>query len=195
MGKTAQEVTEPVTFGLGRPAPEPSLLERLRIRPGAAVLYLGCPEPGSIASTAGQVGPAGAVTVVDDDVPATAAARRLVIDRNLANVEILRRASWHDLFEPESFAVVHVHRSLATGRRRQRRRLLRGAVRLAKPGGWVVSGERRSALDRSPWTVTRLFGDCGLDAVSTEPARGGAIDLATGSGDLEYLVWGHKAAQ
>jgi hypothetical protein len=73
--------------------------------------------------------------------------------------------------------------------------LLRGAVRLAKPGGWVVSGARRSALDRSPWTVTRLFGDCGLDAVSTEPARGGAIDLATGSGDLEYLVWGHKAAQ
>ena len=203
MANTAQEATGPadtvqevtgqlVTFGLRGPAPAATLLERLQVQPGASVLYLGCPDLVALASMADQVGPSGTVTVVDDDDMATGAARQLVIDRHLSNVEVLRRPNWHGLFEAQSFDVVHVHGHLAAIARRRRRRLMRRAIRLAKPGGWIVSREERSALDRSPWTVIRLFNACGLDVVSTEPAHDGALDAPAGGGSLEYLVWGRR---
>ena len=194
MGNMARELTgQLVTFGLGGSAPSASLLERLQIRSGASVLYLGSPGPGSLESLAGHVGPSGTITVVDEDASAIEAARRLVIDRHLTNVEVLQRATWRGLFDAQSFDVVHVHGSLAAVPRRRRRRLVRHAIRLAKPGGWIVSRERRSALDRSPWTAIRLFSACGLHVVSTEPACDGALDTPAGGSSLEYLVWGRRA--
>lgn len=194
MEHTARGFSRQDTVELQALAPGASLLERLQIRPGANVLHLGFPEPGCLGSLAGQVGPSGTINVVDGDARAIAAARRFVIDRNLANVEVLGCASWHDLFEPQSFDVVHIHDRLAALARRRRRRIVRRATHLVRPGGWVVSPERRSALDRSPWTVIGLFSACGLALVSTEPAHDGAFDRQADDGAHEYLVWGRKAA-
>lgn len=199
MGRTARELTGRGSAGPGAPAREPSLLERLVIGPGATVLCLGCPDAGALDALSRWTGPSGMVTVVETDASVSAAARVQVFEHGLSNVELLWRATWPGELRQSSFDVVQLQRPLTTVPRLRRRRLLRRALALAKPGGWIVSRERRSQLGRSPWAAVSLYDDCelvglydhfGLVGVSTEPVPDELVPSA--DGEVEYLVWGRK---
>jgi hypothetical protein len=191
MARTARELETQVTLGLGAPARAPSLLERLLIGPGSAVLCLGSPEVRALEALSERVGPSGVVTVVETDVSVTAAARLQVYDVALPNVEILWRSRWAGGIGSSSFDVVQVREPLGAMPQLRRRRLVRRALAMVKPGGWIVSTERRSLLDPSPWRSIRLYQRYGLVAVSTEPIE---ADLGPGTDGpaADYLVWGRK---
>ena len=190
MGNTAGDLVGRI--GHRAWAPPATVLEQAQIEPGSAVLYLGCPELGALQALANHIGPAGLVTVVEADGWVTAQARRYVADVRLPNVEILWRRRWHAELRTSVFDVVHLRDPLVVLPWFRRRRLLRRVVAITVPGGWIVSHERPSVLDRSPWTAVRHFAGCGLVAVSTEPAQDAGLATATGGESLSYLVWGRK---
>ncbi|MFI1937306.1 class I SAM-dependent methyltransferase [Streptomyces purpureus] len=106
------------------------------LRPGMAVLDVGC-GPGTItADLAELVGPGGQVTAVDHAEDVLEQARAVAAERGLTNVEFAP-ADVHALeFPDESFDVVHAHQVLQhVG---DPVRALREMRRVCRPGGIVA---------------------------------------------------------
>ena len=107
-----------------------------RLRPGLAVLDVGC-GPGTItAGLAERVAP-GTVTAVDAEPGVLEEARRAVEGRGLANVRFAV-ADVHDLdFPDDSFDIVHAHQVLQHVP--DPVRALREMRRVCRPGGLVAA--------------------------------------------------------
>jgi SAM-dependent methyltransferase len=116
-----------------------ALLNRVDLRPGGRALDLGCGPAGSIMLLAERVGPTGSVTAIDINPAHVAMARRLVLDRGLANVEVLQADARHTGLPSGSFDVVHARLLLVNIRSPEQ--IVAEMVRVAKPGGWVLTDE------------------------------------------------------
>ena len=116
-----------------------ALLSRVDLPLGGRALDLGCGPAGTIELLAERVGPTGSVTAIDIDPAHVAMARRLVQDRGLTNVEVLRADARHTGLASDSFDVVHARLLLVNIRSPEQ--VVGEMVRLAKPGGWVVTDE------------------------------------------------------
>ena len=106
---------------------------------GGRALDLGCGPAGTIELLAERVGPTGSVAAIDIDPAHVAMARRLVQDRGLANVEVLQADARHTGLPSGSFDVVHARLVLVNIPSPEQ--VVAEMVRLAKPGGWVVTDE------------------------------------------------------
>ena len=116
-----------------------TLLSRVDLPLGGRALDLGCGPAGTIELLAERVGPTGSVTAIDIDPAHVAMARRLVQDRGLTNVEVLQADARHTGLASDSFDVVHARLLLVNIRSPEQ--VVAEMVRLAKPGGWVVTDE------------------------------------------------------
>lgn len=170
-----------------------ALLGRVDLPPGGRALDVGCGPAGTIELLAERVGPTGSVTAIDIDPAHVAMARRLVQDRGLANVEVLQADARHSGLPSGSFDVVHARLLLVNIPSPEQ--VVAEMVRLAKPGGWVVTDEadamagichppdpswdrlheilhaayRADGADLSIGRkLTRLLGDAGLTDVGAE---------------------------
>ena len=121
-----------------------ALLSRADLRPGGRALDLGCGPAGTIELLAERVGPTGSVTAIDVDPAHVAIARRLVQDRGLTNVEVLQADARHTGLPSGSFDVVHARLLLVNIPSPEQ--VLAEMVRVAKPGGWVLSDEADAGL-------------------------------------------------
>jgi ubiquinone/menaquinone biosynthesis C-methylase UbiE len=169
------------------------LLDRVGLRPGQAVIDLGCGPRGILDLLAGRVGPAGRVVGLDADPAHTAMAAEFAAGRGLSGVQIMTADARRTGLPPGSFDLVHARTLLVNlpdpgG-------VAAEMVRLARPGGQVASMEpdtehgwcypphpafdrlceiftvafRRNGAD--PWIgrrVPELFRQAGLDDVQVE---------------------------
>jgi SAM-dependent methyltransferase len=116
-----------------------ALLNRVDLRPGGRALDVGCGPAGSILLLAERVGTTGSVTAIDINPAHVAMARRLVQDLGLANVEVIQADARHTGLPSGSFDVVHARLLLVNIRSPEE--VVAEMVRLAKPGGWVITDE------------------------------------------------------
>jgi SAM-dependent methyltransferase len=116
-----------------------TLLRRINPPSGGRALDLGCGPAGTIELLAECVGPSGSVTAVDIDPAHVAMARQLVKERGLANVEVLEADARHTGLPSGSFDVVHTRLLLVNIASPEE--VVAEMVRVAKPGGWVLTEE------------------------------------------------------
>jgi SAM-dependent methyltransferase len=169
------------------------LLDRVGLRPGQAVIDLGCGPRGILDMLAERVAPAGRVVGLDADPAHTAMAAEFVAGRGLSGVEIMTADARRTGLPPGSFDLVHARTLLVN--LPDPADVAAEMVRLARPGGWVASMEpdtehgrcypphpafdrlcdiftvafRRNGAD--PWIgrrVPELFRQAGLDDVQVE---------------------------
>ena len=169
------------------------LLDRVGLRPGQAVIDLGCGPRGILDMLAGRVAPAGRVVGLDADPAHTAMAAEFAAGRGLSGVQIMTADARRTGLASGSFDLVHVRTLLVN--LPDPGDVAAEMVRLARPGGWVASMEpdtehgrcdpphpafdrlceiftvafRRNGAD--PWIgrrVPELFRQAGLDDVQVE---------------------------
>jgi SAM-dependent methyltransferase len=145
------------------------MLDRIRVRPGARCLDLGCGGMGILAPLSRRAGPAGRVLGLEADPALLAAARSYADREGLENLELLRGDPFDSGLPRESFDLVHARFVLAPLGRNQE--LAREVVSLARPGGVVALQEP----DASSW---RCFPEIPAfatlrDAILEAFARGG----------------------
>ena len=170
-----------------------ALLDRVGLRPGQAVIDLGCGPRGILDLLAGRVAPAGRVVGLDADPAHTAMAAEFAAGRGLSGVQIITADARRTGLRPGSFDLVHARTLLVN--LPFPAAVVAEMMRLAKPGGWVASMEpdtehvlcypphpafdrlsevftaafRRNGAD--PWIgrrVPELFRQAGLDDVQVE---------------------------
>jgi SAM-dependent methyltransferase len=121
-----------------------ALLEAIEVGPRASAVDLGCGSGGAIEILRERVGPHGHLVGVDLDKANVGSARRLVRDRGLSNVEIVRADARDSGLPSSSFDLVHERLLLvnvgAPGE------VLAEMARLVRPGGYVAMLERDVAL-------------------------------------------------
>jgi SAM-dependent methyltransferase len=115
------------------------LLVRIGLEPGQSAIDLGCGPTGILELLSAAVSPGGRVVGLDADPAHTAMARQYVIQRGLANVEVVTADARHTGLPPGAFDLVHARTLLVNipdpaG-------VVAEMVRLARPGGWVASQE------------------------------------------------------
>ena len=169
------------------------LLDRVGLRPGQAVIDLGCGPRGILDMLAGRVAPAGRVVGLDADAAHTAMAAQFVADQGLGGVEIITADARHTGLPSGSFDLVHARTLLIN--LPDPAGVAAEMTRLARPGGWVASMESdieyarcyppHPAFDRlceiftvafrrngaDPWIgrrVPELFRQAGLENVQVE---------------------------
>lgn len=116
-----------------------TLVDRAALPPGAAAIDLGCGPWGILDILADRVGPQGRVVGLDADPSLVAMARELVAERGLDNVEVLLGDARQTGLNSGSFDVVHARTLLINVPDPEL--VVQEMVRLAKPGGWVLSFE------------------------------------------------------
>ena len=116
-----------------------AVLARTRLRAGGSAIDLGCGPRGSIELLHARVSPGGRVVGLDSDPAHVAMARELVGRRGLGGVEIVEADARCTGLPDDSFDVVHGRTLLITLPKPAG--VLAEMVRLARPGGWVVSVE------------------------------------------------------
>ena len=115
------------------------LLDRAELAQGERALDLGCGPRGVLDLMAARVGPRGAVVGIDADPKHVAAARQFVAEQQLAGVEVIEADARATGLPTGSFDVVHGRTLLVTIPKPAD--VVAEMVRLARPGGWVVSLE------------------------------------------------------
>jgi ubiquinone/menaquinone biosynthesis C-methylase UbiE len=115
------------------------MLDHIGLEAGWHCLDLGCGAMGILGPLSRRVGPTGRVIGVDLDAKQLAAARALVQEAELLNVEIVEQDAYHTTFPRESFDLVHVRFVFAPVGRDED--LVREMVALTKPGGIVAIQE------------------------------------------------------
>ena len=169
------------------------LLDRVGLRPGQAVIDLGCGPRGILDLLAERVAPAGRVVGLDADPAHTAMAAEFAAARGLSGVQIMTADARRTGLASGSFDLVHARTLLVN--LPDPADVAAEMVRLARPGGWVASMEpdtehgrchpphpafdrlcdiftvafRRNGAD--PWIgrrVPELFRQAGLDDVQAE---------------------------
>lgn len=115
------------------------LLDRTPLGEGDAAIDLGCGPVGILELLSNRVGPSGRVVGVDADPTHTAMAAEMVATRMLGNVEVLVADARQTGLPSSSFDVVHARTLLINVP--EPSDVVQEMVRLAKPGGWVLSLE------------------------------------------------------
>ena len=115
------------------------LLDRVGLRPGQAVIDLGCGPRGILDMLAGRVAPAGRVVGLDADPAHTAMAAEFAAGRGLSGVEIMTADAGRTGLASGSFDLVHARTLLVN--LPDPADVTAEMVRLARPGGWVASME------------------------------------------------------
>jgi ubiquinone/menaquinone biosynthesis C-methylase UbiE len=115
------------------------LLDRVGLRPGQAVIDLGCGPRGILDLLAGRVAPAGRVVGLDADPAHTAMAAEFAAAQGLSRVEIMTADARRTGLRPGSFDLVHARTLLVN--LPNPGDVAAEMVRLARPGGWVASME------------------------------------------------------
>ncbi len=116
-----------------------AMLDQIAVQPGWRCIDLGCGAMGILGPLSRRVGAHGRVTGVDTDAKQLAAARDLVRENGLDNVEILELDAYHTNLPRESFDLTHVRFVFAPVGRDEE--LLREMVALTRPGGVVAIQE------------------------------------------------------
>ena len=115
------------------------LLDRAGLRPGQAVIDLGCGPRGILDLLARRVAPGGRVVGLDADPAHAAMAAGFAAGRGLSGVQIVTADARRTGLPPGSFDLVHARTLLVNvpgpGD------VAAEMVRLARPGGWVASME------------------------------------------------------
>ena len=169
------------------------LLDRVGLRPGQAVIDLGCGPRGILDLLAERVAPAGRVIGLDADPAHTAMAAEFAAGQGLTGMQIMTADARRTGLPPGSFDLVHARTLLVNVP--DPADVAAEMVRLARPGGQVASMEpdteharchpphpafdrlcdiftaafRRNGAD--PWIgrrVPELFRQAGLDDVQVE---------------------------
>ena len=115
------------------------LLDRVDLRPGGSAIDLGCGPSGIIQLLSDRVSPGGRVVGVDADPAHVSLARQFCDELGLRNVEIVAADARETGLPSGSFDVVHCRTLLITIP--EPATVVAEMVRLARPGGWVVSLE------------------------------------------------------
>jgi ubiquinone/menaquinone biosynthesis C-methylase UbiE len=115
------------------------LLDRTPLGPGDAAIDLGCGPRGILDLLAQRVGPSGRVVGMDADPTHVAMAAELIATRKLDNVEVVLGDARNTGLASSSFDVVHARALLVNVA--EPAEVVGEMVRLAKPGGWVLSFE------------------------------------------------------
>lgn len=175
LGRTEAEV-ERLKHQIMTLAPDSAVqLDRIGIRPGEHVVDLGCGPGGVLHLLAGRVGPTGSVLGLDRGREFVALARRFVADRGLPQVEAREGDAYKTGLPKRSFDGVHMRLLLVNVPEPDR--VVREAVSLVRPGGWVASFEADyvpHCFDPPLPAWSRL-----LEAYSAH-ARAQGIDLSVG---------------
>ena len=120
-------------------AADSALIDRVPLRPGDSAIDLGCGPVGIFDLLAERVGAGGRVVGLDADPRHVEMAIELVASRRLGNVEVLLGDARHTGLDASSFDVVHARTLLINVPHPAE--VVAEMVRLAKPGGWVLSFE------------------------------------------------------
>jgi SAM-dependent methyltransferase len=112
------------------------LLDGIGLQPGWTCLDLGCGPAGLLVPLSRRVGPTGFVVGVDLDTQHLTAARALIHDARLTNVEILKRDVYDTRLPREAFDFVHAR--LARAETARHEELLAEALAVTRPGGVVA---------------------------------------------------------
>ena len=121
-------------------APESeAVLDRAGLRSGQSAIDLGCGPRGIIEMLYDRVSPGGRVVGLDSDPVHVAMAADLAMQRRLDGVEIVEADARHTGLPADSFDVVHARTLLVNVP--EPGEMLAEMVRLARPGGFVVSVE------------------------------------------------------
>jgi len=134
------------SYGRAEPLGEATnaLLDPITLAPGARALDLGCGPGGALERLSELVGPSGRVVGVDQDGASLGAARALVRERELGNVEIVQADARDTRLPRSSFDLVHVRMLLVNLPAPEQ--AVDEIARLVKPGGWVAAMEPDHAL-------------------------------------------------
>ncbi len=116
-----------------------ALLDRAGVKPGWSALDLGCGPRGTLELLSERVGVTGRVTGLDFNAEHVAQARELVDERRLTNVDVVQGDARHTGLPAGSFDLVHARLLLVTIP--DPTAVVAELVRLARPGGWVLSDE------------------------------------------------------
>ncbi len=116
-----------------------TLIDRTTLSPGDAAIDLGCGPRGILELLSDRVGPSGRVVGLDADPNHVAKAAELITSRQLANVEVLLADARDTGLPSASFDVVHARALLIN--LPEPKEIVQEMVRLAKPGGWMLSFE------------------------------------------------------
>jgi len=170
-----------------------ALLDRAGLRPGQSAIDLGCGPRGILDMLAERVAPAGRVVGLDSDPAHAAMAAEFAAASGLSGVQIITADARSSGLPEGAFDVVHARTLLVN--LAEPAAAAAEMIRLARPGGWVVSAEpdtehalcypphpafdrlrdiftvafRRTGAD--PWIgrrVPELFRQAGLDQVEVE---------------------------
>jgi SAM-dependent methyltransferase len=170
------------------------LLVRIGLEPGQSAIDLGCGPSGILELLSAAVSPGGRVVGLDADPAHTAMARQYVIQRGLANVEVVTADARHTGLPPGAFDLVHARTLLVNipdpaG-------VVTEMVRLARPGGWVASQEPDAgqALCYPPlpaWDRLREIFTVSIDRVGADLRIGRRLPelfRQAGLADVEVVV-------
>jgi ubiquinone/menaquinone biosynthesis C-methylase UbiE len=116
-----------------------ALVDRTPLGAGEAAIDLGCGPRGILELLSERVGSSGRVVGVDADPRHVAMAAEMLATRKLVNVEVLLGDARNTHLPSSSFDVVHARTLLINVP--QPLQVVEEMVRLAKPGGWVLSLE------------------------------------------------------
>jgi ubiquinone/menaquinone biosynthesis C-methylase UbiE len=116
-----------------------SLFDRIGLEPGGRALDLGCGPQGVLDLLSERIGPSGHVIGVERNLESVATAKRFVLDRALANVQVVRGDATGTGLPADSFDLVHARLVLVNVPHGEA--VVREMVRLARPGGMVASHE------------------------------------------------------
>jgi SAM-dependent methyltransferase len=116
-----------------------TLLDRVDLKRGESAIDLGCGPSGIIHLLSERVSPGGRVVGLDADPVHVTMARQFADDHGLRDVEIVAADARRTGLPSGSFDLVHGRTLLVT--LPEPAEVVAEMVRLAKPGGWVVSVE------------------------------------------------------
>jgi SAM-dependent methyltransferase len=152
-----------------------ALLDHARLGPGGRALDLGCGPAGSIELLAERVGPSGTVTAVDIDPAHVSLARQFIAERGFRNVEVVHADARTTGLPSGSFDLVHARLLLVNIPSPEQ--VVAEMVRVARPGGWVVTDEADAG-------VSVCYPPCQswdrLQAILHEAYRSEGADLLAG---------------
>jgi len=152
--RPASTIDPNAVYSLGSSAPESSrllrqadellaantaLLDRTPLGAREVAIDIGCGPRGILELLSDRVGPSGRVVGVDADPHHVAMAAEMVATRKLGNVEVVLGDARNTGLASSSFDVVHARTLLVNVP--QPLDVVHEMVRLAKPGGWVLSFE------------------------------------------------------
>ena len=120
------------------------LLHPIMLAAGSSALDLGCGSGGALGRLSELVGPSGRVVGIDQDGASLAAARALIREQGLGNVEIVQADARETGLPRSSFDLVHVRMLLVNLPAPEQ--VVDEVVRLVRPGGWVAAMEPDHAL-------------------------------------------------